>query len=75
MAPGKPKGGRPPIGAQDEKRIWTEGEIEQFYADRQAGAYKGKKDEADKIERQIFAAISDGRVQPGQRVPFQNAAY
>ena len=75
VAPGKPKGHTPSRGAQDEKRIWTEAEVEQFYADRQAGAFKGKKDEAEKIERQIFAAIREGRVQPGQRVPFQNAAY
>ena len=52
-------GGIPPI---EEKKIYTTGEINQFYADKRMGKYKGKEKEAREIERDIIAAGQEGRI-------------
>lgn len=44
------------------KRIWTRGEIKQFYAEKNRGDWRGREQEARTIEEDIFAANSDGRV-------------
>jgi hypothetical protein len=44
---------------------WTPSEIQKFYSEKRQGLFKGREAEADQIERDIFAAQRDGRVQPG----------
>lgn len=62
VAPGTPKAGA--TGAQDGagKRVWTQLEIKQFYTDAAAGKYRTNKQRRDEIERDIHAAVRDGRV-------------
>lgn len=43
-------------------RIWTGAEIKQFYTDKTAGKYRNNPDEAKRLEADIFAAQSEGRV-------------
>jgi hypothetical protein len=45
--------------------VWTPSEIQRFYTDKRQGVFKGREQEADKIERDIFDAQKEGRVQPG----------
>lgn len=42
------------------EKIWTRGEITQFYRDRQQGQYS--KEEGERVEADIFAAQQQGRV-------------
>ena len=51
-------GGIPPI---EEAKVWTTGEIDQFYADKRKGKYKDPN-EARKIEQDILAAGREGRI-------------
>lgn len=74
VAPGKQRGSTSD-GARNQKRIWTEVEIEQFYADVAKGRYKKDPERKDQLERDIFSAMNEGRVQTGSRVPFANSAY
>jgi hypothetical protein len=61
-APGKarsaPAGQLPP-----EKPVYTTAQIAQFYADRRTGKWRGREAEADTIERDIFQAQHEGRIQ------------
>ena len=52
-------GGVPPV---EEAKYYTQSEISQFYKDKAAGLYRGKEDEAKKIETDIFAAGQQGRI-------------
>lgn len=61
VAPGKPKGSTDTGGARSEN-IWTEKSIAQFYRDVQKGQFKGRDPEKDALERDIFAAMKDGRI-------------
>jgi len=56
-AQGKTATELPPQG-----KLWTRAEIKQFYADKMRGVYTGRDQEADKIERDIFAAQGQGRI-------------
>lgn len=61
-APGRAKSsaGTPP---PDEKPFITRAEITAFYADVNRGKYRGNEAEKDRLERMIFDANADGRVQ------------
>lgn len=48
-------------GGQDQT-IFTGAEIEQFYDDKRRGKYKGREDEARRLEERIFLAQKQGRV-------------
>lgn len=59
-APGR---GRPvSAGASPEKRIWTHAQIAAFYRDAAAGRYAANEDLRKKLENDIFAAGSEGRI-------------
>jgi hypothetical protein len=60
-APGRASRATPGGGAP-EKRIWTNRDITAFYEDRTRGKYRGREDEAERLERDIFDAASEGRV-------------
>lgn len=74
VAPGKQRGSTTD-GARNQKRIWTEAEIQQFYSDVGKGRYKKDPERKDQIERDIFSAMNEGRIETGSRVPFANSAY
>lgn len=75
VAPGRGRSGGNQTGARDEKRIWTEAEIAQFFTDKRKGAFKGKEKLAQQLENDIFAAQREGRINTDPRVPYLNAAY
>lgn len=59
-APGR---GRPvSAGASPEKRIWTHAQIAAFYRDAAAGRYAANEDLRKRLESDIFAAGSEGRI-------------
>jgi hypothetical protein len=61
-APGRPNPapGTDTLGA--EKPIFTRAQVAAFYADVRRGAYNGREDDKNSIEREIFAAQREGRV-------------
>jgi hypothetical protein len=60
-APGRASNATPGPGAPD-RRIWTTSEIQTFYDGRLKGRFRGREQEADRMERDIFAAAAEGRV-------------
>lgn len=48
--------------APAEKPTFTGAQIDTFYADVRAGRFRGREADKDKLEREIFAAIQDGRI-------------
>lgn len=60
VAPGRSRstGGQ----ASGEPKTYTSEDIKKFFADVQKGRYKGKEQERDRIERDIFAAQREGRI-------------
>lgn len=68
VAPGTPKTGS--TGAQNEsgKRVWTQAEIKEFYAYKNEFIKKNAEAELPEkvvlLERDIFAAQSEGRIKP-----------
>lgn len=60
VAPGRTRGGGNP--QSKEAKTYTPEHIKKFYADVAAGRYKGRDQERARIERDIFAAQSDGRI-------------
>lgn len=46
----------------DDKPNFTRAQIRKFYDDRAQGRYRGHEADADRIEQQIFAATTEGRV-------------
>ena len=60
-APGRAKEGQTSV--PPEKPIVTRAEIKQFYTDKTQGKYAGREQEAALIERQIFDAGNEGRIQ------------
>jgi hypothetical protein len=63
VAPGQPKGGQGSAGAPKDKRIWRSAEISKFYSDVQKGRFKGRPEDKARIEADIVAATSEGRIQ------------
>lgn len=63
VAPGRSRGAGRPTATQDgEKRSYSADDIKEFYDDVRKGVYRGKEDERNRIERDIFAAQSEGRI-------------
>jgi len=58
--PGRSKGGSPP--ATQNAKTYTAADITDFFNKVRQGVYRGKEDERDRIERDIFAAQRDGRI-------------
>ncbi len=61
-APGRAAGPVPGSGAPAEKRVWSNREITAFYRDVQQGKYAGREADKIRIETDILAAASEGRV-------------
>jgi hypothetical protein len=51
----------PPLGAP-ERRIWRTGDITAFYDQKRRGLWDHRREEADRIEADIVAAGTEGRV-------------
>ena len=60
VAPGKGRSIGVPHG--NTKNTYTPQDITDFFKDVRDGKFNGKEEERDKIERDIFAAQSDGRI-------------
>jgi len=60
IAPGRATGTTPPT--QAEAKQWTRTEIAAFFKDKMDGKYKGREDEARRLESDIFLAQREGRV-------------
>jgi hypothetical protein len=60
ITPGRSRGGGLPTGNQSV--TYSPKEIESFYDAVRKGEYKGKEEERDKLERDIFAAQAEGRI-------------
>jgi len=63
-APGTPQTGTASAPNESGKRVWTRADITRFYEDRNEFIKRGKPipKEMQKLERDIFAAQSEGRV-------------
>jgi len=75
VTPGKSRANKASAGAQEDKRYYTEQEINEFYKAVSRGDFRKKPEEKDKTERAIFRALNEGRVVPANQVPVSNAAY
>lgn len=62
VAPGTPKTGAASTQDGSGKRVWSRAEIGAFYADVQAGRFKGTKEQRKQTEADIFAAQREGRI-------------
>jgi hypothetical protein len=60
-APGR-VGGPAPVSAADGKRYWTQNEIKAFYRARVQGHFVGREAEASRLENDIIAAATEGRI-------------
>jgi len=58
--PGRSKGGSAPV--TQNAKTYTAADITDFFNKVRQGVYRGKEDERDRIERDIFAAQRDGRI-------------
>ncbi len=62
VSPGKSNAGTPEP-AERQAKIWTIGEVNKFFTDFRQGKYRGREDEAAKIEAEIDRANIEGRIQ------------
>lgn len=62
VAPGTPKPGAPRTPDGADKRMWTRKEVSEFYRLTQSGKFKGTPAERAAIEKDIFAATTEGRI-------------
>jgi hypothetical protein len=60
-APGRGRTAGAPA-SQPPKLEWTPGDIQAFYADVRAGAFKNNPQERERLEADIFAAQREGRI-------------
>lgn len=60
--PGRGQVAAPPTPGAPQRRIWSNADIQTFYRQKQRGMWRGREAEADRIEADIFAAGSEGRV-------------
>lgn len=60
-APGRARSGLDVVSP--DKPVYTNAQIARFYADRRTGKWKGREADADLIERDIFQAQHEGRIQ------------
>ena len=61
VAPGRSKNPGPPNS--NKGKVYTPADITKFFHDVKLGQYKGKEQERNRIERDIFAAQSENRIQ------------
>lgn len=61
-APGKPQSGTTTVVAQEDKPVYTQAGITEFYRDIQQGKFKGREDVRLAIEQDIIAAGSENRI-------------
>lgn len=61
-APGRAKTSAADVAPAGEKPLITRAQIGKFYADVRAGVYRGRDDEKNQLEREIFAAQREGRI-------------
>jgi hypothetical protein len=59
-APGRGRPASP--GAPPEKRLWSQQDIAAFYSDVNRGRFRGRESEKVRLEKDVFAAISEGRI-------------
>jgi len=59
--PGRGRSVSSPAPGAPESRIWTAAEVNAFYRDKQRGRWNGREADADRLERDIIAASSEGR--------------
>lgn len=59
-APGRAKTAA--ANAPAEKPFFTHAQVSQFYSDVRRGAYRGREEEKERLETQIFSAQRDGRI-------------
>jgi len=62
VAPGRSRGAGASAVA-DKGKVYTPGDIQKFFNDVRAGKYKGREQDRDRIERDIFAAQRESRIQ------------
>jgi len=60
VAPGRGRSGS--SRASGEPKTYSSEDIKRFFTDVQKGKYKGREDERDRLERDIFAAQREGRI-------------
>lgn len=60
LAPGRSRGGKPPVNPT--AKTYTQADIAKFYDDVRKGLYKGREAERNSIEADIFAANKENRV-------------
>lgn len=60
VSPGRGRSGA--AHTPSEPKMYTPQDIKSFFADVQKGKYKGREEERDRIERDIFAAQREGRI-------------
>ena len=60
VAPGRSRNNG--VKASGQNRTYTPNDIQEFYPDVRKGKYKGRDDERGRIERDIFAAQQEGRI-------------
>lgn len=61
VAPGRPRSAG--AKASSKAKVYTLKDIEKFFEDVRKGKYKGREDERAKIERDIFSAQRENRIQ------------
>lgn len=62
VAPGRTKSGSAAPATTNKERTYTPEDIRKFFNDVRAGKYKGREQERDRIERDIFAAQRENRI-------------
>ena len=62
IVPDNQGGGDDLANLNKEKKTYTTAEVNQFYVDSAAGKYKDKPEEKKRMETDIFAAQSEGRI-------------
>lgn len=62
VAPGRSRGSGSPA-ASNKAKVYTPQDIQKFFNDVRSGKYKGREQERDRIERDIFAAQRENRIQ------------
>jgi BMFP domain-containing protein YqiC len=61
VSPGRGRSGGAPTQTHQDK-MYSPADIKKFFEDVRRGVYTGRETERDKIERDIFAAQSEGRI-------------
>jgi hypothetical protein len=62
VTPGRSRGAGAPASGNKAK-VYSPQDIEKFFNDVRSGKYKGREQERDRVERDIFAAQREGRIQ------------